>query len=184
VVSFKTAAGAITSIQSQTLRFVCYSDTNSGRLKIDMATTTGGKHNPSLLGRRVMLISKTHMHPESSLDPEHCTPKSDAKAKSRWLHSHINIVDQYEDVYSPETNEGDTYMEEDPIPTDAMHMATTMFPLKAATLGKGHTLPHHLWPKSVLHDVYALRARTKALRRLAAAAAATPLLTMEAISTA
>ena len=65
-----------------------------------------------------------------------------------------------------------------------MHMATTMFLLKAATPGKGQTLPHHLWPKSVLHDVYTLRTRTKALRRLAAEAAATPPLAMESISTA
>ena len=64
VVSFKTTAEAITTILRQTLRFVCYSDTNNGRLKIDMATTIGGKHNPSLLGQRVMLIYKTHMHPE------------------------------------------------------------------------------------------------------------------------
>ena len=86
VASFKSAAGAITAIQRQTLRFVCYSDTNSGRLRVDMATTTRGKQNPSLIGRRVMLIYRTHMHPESSLDPEHCTPKSDAKARSSWLH--------------------------------------------------------------------------------------------------
>jgi hypothetical protein len=78
-----------------------------------MAATTGGKQNPSLIGRRIMLIYRTHMHPESSLDPEHCTPKSDARARSSWLRSHIKIVDQYEDVYSPEHNEGDTHMEED-----------------------------------------------------------------------
>ena len=60
-----------------------------------------------------MLIYMTRMHPESSLDPEHCTPKTDARARSRWLHSHIKIVDQYEDVYSPERSEGDTHMEED-----------------------------------------------------------------------
>jgi hypothetical protein len=48
-----------------------------------------------------MLIYKTHMHPEASLDPEHCTPKLDARARSNWLHAHIKIVDQYEDVYSP-----------------------------------------------------------------------------------
>ena len=60
-----------------------------------------------------MLIYKTHMHPEASLDPEHCTPKSGAKARRSWLHAHIKIVDQYEDVYSPAPNEGDTHMEED-----------------------------------------------------------------------
>ena len=101
VVCFKTAAGDIAAIKRQTLRFVCYTDITSGRLKIDMAATAGGKHNPSLQGRRVMLIYKTHMHPESSLDPEHCTPKSNARARSSWLHAHIKIVDQYEDVYSP-----------------------------------------------------------------------------------
>ena len=60
-----------------------------------------------------MLIYKTRMHPESSLDPEHCTPKSDARAMSSWLHSHIKLVDHYEDVYSPERNEGDPHMDED-----------------------------------------------------------------------
>jgi hypothetical protein len=105
VVSFKTAAGAITELHKQTLRCVCYSDTTSGRLKIDRAATARGKHNPSLQRRRVMLIYKTHMHPEASLDPEHCKPKSDARAMSIWLHAHIKIVDQYEDVYSPEPSE-------------------------------------------------------------------------------
>ena len=89
VVSFKTAAGAIAAIQRHTLRFVCYSDITSERLKIDGTTTAGGKHNPYLHGRRDMLIYKTHIHPESSLDPEHCTPKSDAKARSNWLHARI-----------------------------------------------------------------------------------------------
>ena len=105
MVSFKTAAGAITAIYRQTLRFVCYNDTTSGRLKIDMAATTGGKHSPSLQGGRVMLLYMTHMHPEVSLDPEHCTTKSDARARSSWLHAQRMTVDQYEDVYSPEPSE-------------------------------------------------------------------------------
>jgi hypothetical protein len=65
---------------------------------------------------------------------------------------------------------------------DVMHMATTMFELKAGTSNKGQTLPHHLWPKAVLHDVHSLHKRTKAFRRLAALAAATSLLTFEYIS--
>jgi hypothetical protein len=43
VVSFKIAAAAITTIQRQTRRFVCFSDKDNGRLKIDMAATFGGK---------------------------------------------------------------------------------------------------------------------------------------------
>ena len=63
-----------------------------------------------------------------------------------------------------------------------MHMATTMFPLNAGTQNKGQTLPHHLWPKAVLHDIHTIHKRTKALRHLAALAATTPLLTLESIS--
>jgi hypothetical protein len=63
-----------------------------------------------------------------------------------------------------------------------MDLATTMFPLKAGTPAKGQTLPHHLWPKSVLHDVYAIRTRAKALRRMAALVATTPNLTMDSLS--
>jgi len=65
---------------------------------------------------------------------------------------------------------------------DAMQMATTMFPMKADIPCKGQALPHNLWPKSVLHDVYAIRNRIKALRHLASLAAAMPRLTMETIS--
>jgi hypothetical protein len=60
-----------------------------------------------------------------------------------------------------------------------MHMTTPLFPLKVGTLCKGQTLPHHLWPKSVMDDVYAISNHTKALRRLAALAAITPYLTLE-----
>ena len=49
VASFKSAAGAIAAIQRQTLRYVCYSDADNGRLRIDRAATTGGKQNPSLI---------------------------------------------------------------------------------------------------------------------------------------
>ena len=65
---------------------------------------------------------------------------------------------------------------------EAMHMATTMFPLKAGTPNKGQTLPHHLWPKAILHEVHTIRKRTKALRRLATLSTATPLLTLESIA--
>ncbi len=63
-----------------------------------------------------------------------------------------------------------------------MDMAKTMSPLKATAPNKGQTLPHYLWPKSVLHDVHTIRIRTKALRRLAALVAATPGCGMELLS--
>jgi hypothetical protein len=38
----------------------------------------------------------------------------------------------------------------------------------------GQTLLHHLWSKSVLHEIHVIRYRTKALSRLATLVAATP----------
>ena len=49
---------------------------------------------------------------------------------------------------------------------DALTTATTMFPHKPpAKPGKG-TIPRHLWPKSVRHDISHIRRRTKSIRRL------------------
>ena len=81
VVSFKIAAGAITAIQRQTLKFVCF-DKDRERLRIDMVVAARGKQNPYLQERRVMMIYKTHMHPNASLNPEQCTVESNAKAKN------------------------------------------------------------------------------------------------------
>jgi len=81
VVSFKTAAGAIIAVQRQTLKIVCFRDVDNGRLRVDTATTTGGKQDMSKQGRRVILIYKSHMYNEATLDPERCTHKSDDKAK-------------------------------------------------------------------------------------------------------
>jgi hypothetical protein len=63
-----------------------------------------------------------------------------------------------------------------------MHMATTVFPLKAGTPNKSQRTPHHLWPKSVLHDIHAIRNRIKALRRLAALKTASPHLTRDSLA--
>ena len=57
---------------------------------------------------------------------------------------------------------------------DAMILATTMLPQKLTSMGKGQMLPHHLWPKSVKHEVFIIRRRTKALRRLAVEMASAP----------
>ena len=43
---------------------------------------------------------------------------------------------------------------------DTMTLAMTMFPHKPTYLDKNQTLPYHLWPNSVKHDVLAIRRRT------------------------
>jgi hypothetical protein len=96
VVSLKTAAGAIIAVQRKTFKIicfkdmdnrrlrvdtavVCFKDMDNRRLRVDTAATIGGKHNMSKQGRRVILIYKSHMCNEATLDPERCTHKSDEK---------------------------------------------------------------------------------------------------------
>jgi len=49
---------------------------------------------------------------------------------------------------------------------DALVEATTMFPHKPPATPSRGTLPRHLWPTSVLHDVSYVQRRAKAIRRL------------------
>ena len=89
VISFKTAPGAILAIQRHTYKIVCFRDVISGRLKVDLNATARGKQNPALQGSRVILIYKTYMHTEASLDPERCSYKSDAGTRNKWINKHI-----------------------------------------------------------------------------------------------
>jgi len=62
---------------------------------------------------------------------------------------------------------------------DALAEATTTFPHKPlATLGKG-TLPRHLWPKLVRHDISHIRRRAKAVRCLIKHETKTPAYTQD-----
>ncbi len=55
-----------------------------------------------------------------------------------------------------------------------MTLVMSMFPQKPPPSGKGQKPGHSLCPKSVKHDVFAIRKRTKALRRLAVVVASAP----------
>ena len=89
IISFKTTAGAVAAIQWQTYKIVCFRDTAGGRLRVDTAATAGGKQDSSKQGLRIILIYKSHMHKEASLDPERCTQKTDRKARNLWVATQI-----------------------------------------------------------------------------------------------
>ena len=48
VISFKTAPGAIMAIHRKTYKIVCFRDTISGRLEVDLNATARGNQNPTL----------------------------------------------------------------------------------------------------------------------------------------
>ena len=63
-----------------------------------------------------------------------------------------------------------------------MDSALADFPQKTANGGRGRTLPHHLWPKSVKTDLSVIRERAHALRRLNNIAARNPSTTAATLS--
>ena len=83
IISFKTTTGAVAIVHRQTFRIVCFKDVAGGRLRVDNAATAGGKHDSSKQGLRSILIYKSYMYKEATLDPERCTQKSDQKAKNQ-----------------------------------------------------------------------------------------------------
>jgi hypothetical protein len=75
-ISLKTTARAFATIHRHTYKIVCFKDAAGGRLRVDAAATTGGKQDPRKQGLRSILIYKSHMYTEASLDPERCSYKS------------------------------------------------------------------------------------------------------------
>ena len=70
VISFNTTARDVASIHKQTYKIVCFGDAASGRLRVDATATSGGKQDPTKHGRVSILIYKSYMYSEASLDPE------------------------------------------------------------------------------------------------------------------
>jgi len=93
VVSFKTAAGAILVVQRQTFKIVSFMDTNSGRLRVDTAATTGGRHDMNKHGRRVILIYKAHMYKEATLDPKDArTSRTRRPGAYGFKHTYVRLT--------------------------------------------------------------------------------------------
>ena len=81
MISFKTTAGSVSAIHKQTYKIICFGDAIGGRLRVEKAATTGRKQDPSKQGHMIILIYKSYMHSEATLDPERCTFKVDQKAR-------------------------------------------------------------------------------------------------------
>jgi len=113
IISFKTTTGAIAAIHMQTYKIVCFRDSTAGRLRVDVAATAGGNQDSSKQGLRSILIYKSHMYTEASLDTKRCSHKSDQKTRNLWVANQIRQLGHYEDVSSPTIHTQEEYMEED-----------------------------------------------------------------------
>ncbi len=79
---------------------------------MDTSAKASGKQDPSKLGRRSIVIYKSYMHKEVSLDPERCSFKTDQKARNHWVSNQVRQLEQFEDVGSPINLTQDETMEE------------------------------------------------------------------------
>jgi hypothetical protein len=80
---------------------------------VDAEATAGGKQDPRKQGLRSILIYKSHMYTEASLDPERCNYKSDQKPNDLWAANQIRQLGHYKDVNIPNINTQEEYMEGD-----------------------------------------------------------------------
>jgi hypothetical protein len=61
IISFKTTSRTFAAIHKQTYKIVYFKDATRGRLRVDVAAPTGGKHDPSKQVLRSILIYKFYM---------------------------------------------------------------------------------------------------------------------------
>jgi hypothetical protein len=85
ILFYKTTAGAATVISRQNMKIAFFSDTHTGKLKVEKNATPGGKQEKSMQSRRMVLIYMTVMQSGSSLNPIQCTHKTDHIARHRCL---------------------------------------------------------------------------------------------------
>ena len=79
---------------------------------MDAAATARGKQDPSKQGLRSILIYKSHIYKEASLDPERCIHKTNQKARNLWVANQLRQLRRYENVSSPDNHTQEEYMED------------------------------------------------------------------------
>ncbi len=79
VISFNTTAGAVLAVIKRRFLITCYTEANTGRLRLD-PTLTAGQTAGSHSGAKKILIYDTHPQPLSSLDPINCGPGTTPRA--------------------------------------------------------------------------------------------------------
>ncbi len=92
VISFKTVVGAVAEAHMQTFKIIGFGDVDIDRLRVDTTATTEGKHDPSKQDRKSILIYKSHVYTEASLDPERWSFKTDVKFKNKWVSDHVRQI--------------------------------------------------------------------------------------------
>ena len=117
MVSNKTTAGATVAIVKRRFQITCYTEQDTGRLRVDPALIAGivaGSHT----GAKKILIYDAYVHPQSDLDPGNCGAGTTPRDRNAWMVNTLKRMDHLPEVEPPDTHqpEGDLDAEMGEIP--------------------------------------------------------------------
>jgi len=104
VVSYKTTAGATSAIVKRMFQITCYTEPDTGRLRVDPALTAGlitGSHS----GAKKILIYDAYVHPQSDLDPGNCGAGTTLRDRNAWVVNTLKRMDQFQEVEPPDNHQ-------------------------------------------------------------------------------
>ncbi len=92
MVSYRTAAGATATIVKRKFQITCYTEPDTGRLRVDPALTTriiASSHS----GAKKNLIYDAYVHPQSDLDPGNCGAGTTLRDRNAWVVNTLKRMD-------------------------------------------------------------------------------------------
>ncbi len=94
VISNNTTTGAVTSVVKRKFLITCYTEAETGRLRLDpslIAGQTAGLHTRA----KKILIYDTHSHPLSSLDPSNCGLGTTPRDRNTWVINTLKVMEHF-----------------------------------------------------------------------------------------
>ena len=128
VISFNTSAGAVASVIKRMFLITCYTEADTGRLRLD-PTLTARQNAGSHTGAKKILIYDTYPHPLSSLDPSICGPGTTPRDHNTWVINNLKVMDHFTTIPLPNVAERNTNdmdnREGQPTPPQPVNAANT-----------------------------------------------------------
>jgi len=107
VISFNTVTKAVVAVIKRRFLITCYTEAETGRLRLDPALTTGqtaGSHS----GAKKILIYDTRPHPLSSLYPISCGPGTTPRDRNTWVINTLKVLEHFTSIPLPGAAEENT----------------------------------------------------------------------------
>jgi hypothetical protein len=104
VLSYKTAAGALASVIKHMFVITCFTEAETGRMRLDLALTVG-RATGAQPGAKKILIYDATPHPLLDLNPAKCGPGTTPRERQQWAIHMLMQVEQLSDVEQAATTQ-------------------------------------------------------------------------------